>query len=228
MIYRFLSLALGIIILITGCKKNDGIVQTTAVQDQYPVHKNITVTYFYVGEPATANNDYIPNNMSSWDGKWEEHYGGVDDPDNRNGYYPAGFTPKENPFYFALPYNDFDSTGRKQSAYDLIYWAKEKTWASNESMCKNQWIKIINGNKVAYAQWEDCGPYYYDDSNYVFGNAQPMNQVKNHSSGLDVSPAVRDYLGFTGLDTASWQFVNETDVPDGPWKIIITTSQVSY
>jgi hypothetical protein len=46
-----------------------------------------------------------------WDQHWQTSYGGVDDPDRRNGYWPADFTPRENPFYVALPYGEFDALG---------------------------------------------------------------------------------------------------------------------
>ncbi|MCL5030195.1 MAG: hypothetical protein M1480_14385 [Bacteroidetes bacterium] len=128
-----------------------------------------------------------------------------------------------------MPYDDYDSSGnRRQSAYNQIYWAKEKNWTTYESMCKNRWIKITKDGKSVYAQWEDCGPFFYDDSNYVFGNSLPRNQTLNNSSGLDVSPAVRDYLGLSGLDVVDWQFVDSSDVPNGAWKIIVTTSQVDW
>jgi hypothetical protein len=48
--------------------------------------------------------------------RWEGHFGGVDDPDRRDGYFLEGFVPKENPFYFALPYTDYDEHGRKKSS----------------------------------------------------------------------------------------------------------------
>ncbi len=216
-----------IVLLISGC--NDKNIVSNPSLSTYPIHKNITVTYFWIGEPADSENGYIPNSESSWDINWQAHYGGVDDPNNRSGFYPAAFIPKENPFYFALPYDDYDSTGnRRQSAYKQIYWAKGKIWSAYESMCKNRWIKIIKGSKTVYAQWEDCGPFFYNDSNYVFGTSLPMNQTQNNSSGLDISPAVRDYLGISGLDIIDWQFVDSIDVPNGPWKLIITTSQVNW
>lgn len=47
---------------------------------------------------------------------------------------------------------------------------------------------------------------------------------------MDVSPALNGCLGFSNLDgqddRVDWQFVDEEDVPDGPWRRIITTSQV--
>ncbi len=220
-------ISISIFILFLSCCRNNNVVSAPSMS--YPIHQNITVTYFWVGEPADSNNGYIPNSQSSWDVNWQAHYGGADNPDNRNGYYPVGFIPKENPFYFALPYDDFDENGnRRQSSYNIIYWAKEKSWSRYESICKNQWIKITKGNKSVYAQWEDCGPFFYDDSNYVFGTSLPRNQMLNNSSGLDVSPAVRDYLGLSGLDTINWQFINSDDVPNGPWKLIVTTSQIDW
>ncbi len=195
---------------------------------QYPLHSNISTTYFWIGEEAGEDNKNISNSPSAWDDKWVSHYGGVDDPAKRNGFLPSKFTPKENPFYFALPYNDFDENGnRKKDIATLIPWFGEKNWGDGESICKNRWIKIIKGNKVAYAQWEDVGPFGENDSNYVFGGASPQSKT-NKDAGLDVSPAVNDYLGLKDIDTTSWQFVDQKDVPNGPWKNIVTTSGVCW
>ncbi len=211
------------LLMLSGCKNS-----TEPEEEKYPLHKNITATVFWVGEESGPENDYIPNLQSAWDDKWQEHYGGTDDPDHRNGFYPAEFTPKENPFYFALPYNDFNANGtRKANASKVVYWAKEKNWGELESMCKNRWIKITFGSKTAYAQWEDVGPFNTDDYNYVFGTSAPQNK-ENDNAGLDVSPAVRDYLGLSGMDKINWQFVDAKDVPDGPWKTIVTTSQICW
>jgi len=189
----------------------------------FPEHKNVIVSVFWVGEQADNANDFISNRASAWDINWMEHFGGVDDPENRNGFLPADFTPKENPFYFALPYNDFDSDGnRKPDAFDTVYWATDKNWGIRESMCKNQWLKINKDGLAAYAQWEDVGPFGENDGGYVFGPDDPSN-TKKSEAGLDVSPAVRDYLGLSGIDKVSRQFVRESDVPDGPWKSIVTT-----
>ncbi|MCE8426188.1 MAG: hypothetical protein J5U17_10480 [Candidatus Methanoperedens sp.] len=181
--------------------------------DQYPLHKDITVTFFWIGEEGTDENSYIPNSQSAWDSNWKDHYGGIDDPHNRNGFYPKNFTPKENPFYFALPYNDFDNNGSRRSS-------------ENESIYKNRWIKIVKGNKIAYAQWEDVGPFEEDDVDYVFGTSKPKNKINN--AGLDVSPAVRDYLGLEDIDIVDWQFVDFKDVPNSYWTEIITRSQISW
>jgi len=194
----------------------------------YFLHQNIITTYFWAGEGASDDNGGISNSASAWDEKWAKHFGGEDDPRKRNGYFPAKFTPKENPFYFALPYNDFGSNGKRRTdANSVIPWAKSRSWKSSESMCKNQWIRIVKGSKVAYAQWEDVGPFEEKDAAYVFGTAKPKN--KDHSkAGLDVSPAVRDYLGLSDVDKVDWQFINAGSVPPGPWKQIITTSQIYW
>jgi hypothetical protein len=128
----------------------------------------------------------------------------------------------------ALPYNDFDFSGdRKAEAEEKIFWWTEGDWGNRESLCKNRWLKIIKGDKSAYAQWEDVGPFFEDDSDYVFGTARPKEEADG-VAGLDVSPAIRDYLNLKEWDKIDWQFVDSSDVPDGPWKEIVTTSQVYW
>ena len=215
----YFPLIITIVILLTSCVEDS---------THYPLHQNITVTIFWIGEEGNEENDYIPNLQSVWDDKWLEHYGGVDDPNNRNGYFPADFTPLENPFYYALPYNDFDENGERKADVDqVIYWSGEQEWGELESMCKNRWIKITKGNKSVYAQWEDAGPFGEDDADYVFGDALPKNEL-NDDAGLDVSPAVRDFLSLSDIDVVNWRFVDFSEVPAGPWTEIITTSQIYW
>ena len=185
---------------------------------QYPIHKDITATVFWVGEGSSSANWYISNEESAWDENWMQSFGGEDTPEDRDGYYPDGFTPKENPFYFALPYNDFNDRGIRKDNSVQVYWKDEKNYTREESMLKNRWIIIMTDT-----QWEDTGPFEYDDVDYVFGTNKPKNTFNQHA-GLDVSPAVRDYLKLTGIDKVDWQFVDFGDVPEGPWKVIITSS----
>jgi hypothetical protein len=202
-------------------------VQSQSVRE-YPVHKNISVTLFWAGEGASDDNKQISNKSSAWDDYWTDHYGGVDSSKNRNGYAPAKFTPKENPFYFALPYNDFDKKGeRKKDIKSVIPWAKDIELGDSVSYAKNRWIKIAKGDKVAYAQWEDVGPFGENDVSYVFGSAEPQSKTNNHA-GLDVSPAVRDYLGISEKDIVNWQFVEAESVPDGPWKKVVTKTNICW
>lgn len=195
----------------------------------YPPHNNISATYFWVGEPASADNEYINNLNSAWDDQWVQDFGGVDDPTKRDAFLPSGFQPHENPFYLALPYDDFQYNGTRNPDANATYWYNEKSWPLNESMVKNRWVMITHGDRTAYAQWEDAGPFQYDDIKYVFGTSTPKNTV-NKSAGIDLSPTVWDYLGLgkRGIDKISWQFVDYSDVPDGPWKNIVTVSQVNW
>ena len=194
-------------------------VKATALPSYFS-HLNIATTVFWVGEGATAENDYIANSASAWDGNWKEHYGGYDNPDKRNGLLPAGFTPKENPFYFALPYNDTLNDKRKPTG---INCKPTTTQDDTHSWCKNTWIMIRYGDKIAYAQWEDVGPNEEDDASYVFGTMPPRNTF-GEKAGLDVSPAVRDYLGLGDTSFTDWTLVTADKVPSGPWKDIVTTS----
>jgi len=180
------------------------------------LHEDISVTVFWIGEEAGEENGNIANTASAWDDMWMSNYGGVDTPNERDGYYPGSFIPNENPFYFALPYNDYDGNGIKKTDGHCA-----------EINCKNRWIKIIKGENIAYAQWEDVGPSGEDDTAYVFATARPQNAI-NNNAGLDVSPAVRDYLNLSDIDVVSWQFIDEEDVPDGPWKAIVTTSGINW
>lgn len=194
----------------------------TQNENLYFTHNNITTTVFWAGEGSGPENGYISNIPSAWDANWMTSYGGEDSPSPRNQYLPASFTPKENPFYFALPYNDIGSNGKRKVGADN-YLSVVGGSKSPYSWMKNKWIAVKSGNKVAYAQWQDVGPYLEDDVNYVFGTAQPSNTF-GARAGLDVSPAVKDYLGIGDVSKTSWSFVEANTVPSGPWKDIVTIS----
>ncbi len=185
---------------------------------RYPWKTNIVTTVFWVGEQPTENNP-VPNNKSSWDANWTSSYGGYDTPDtsNRRNYIPVSFTPRQNPFYVALPYNDVTHGQFKPEAALVIPWFKQSFTEQGKSVCKDRWIAVRKGNRVCYAQWEDCGPFRTDHFQYVFQNERPKPNL-NHGAGLDVSPAVRDYLSLQNTDVTDWQFVEVRDVAPGPWR----------
>jgi hypothetical protein len=191
-----------------------------------PRLKVAITTVFWVGEGASAENNFISNSASAWDSFWKEHYGGFDDPDDRCGYKPCGFEPKENPFYVALPYNEFTPTGMKKASAVLVPWYEKSK--EQEPLLKNQWVKITHGGNVCYGQWEDVGPNEEDDFAYVFGSALLPKNRFGVWAGLDISPALRDCLDVQDVSLTLWGFVSEEMVPDGPWKDMITTSEVSW
>lgn len=182
---------------------------------KYPWKTNIVTTVFWVGERPTANNP-TPNCKSSWDQNWARNFGGTDHPTLRNGYLPKGFAPRQNPFYVALPYNDTTRGTTKHEARKVIPWFKQAFVRPGKSVLKGRWVAIRHNGRIAYAQWEDCGPFRTDHWQYVFGNERPLPNL-NQGAGLDVSPAVRDYLGLKGKDVCDWKFVEARDVPPGPW-----------
>jgi hypothetical protein len=98
----------------------------------------------------------------------------------------------------------------------VIPWYKEAFEREGKSVCRDRWVAIRKGDRVAYAQWSDCGPFRTDHWQYVFGNERPKPNL-NKGAGLDVSPAVRDYLGMAWTDVTDWKFVDFREVPNGPW-----------
>ncbi len=193
---------------------------TATRKGAYPWHFDITATYFYIGERPTKNNP-TPNTASSWDSAWDDNYGGFDDPNPAHRcprtYAPLAFTPQLNPFYVALPYNDIQRGGPKPEAAKVIPWYRRDKDGKYESVCRGTWVQIYYNGRYCFAQWEDCGPFVTDDWQYVFGNARPKN-TSNKGAGIDISPAVRDYLGIKGgTATVHWRFVDFSLVPGGPW-----------
>lgn len=187
---------------------------------KHPWKTGIVATVFWVGEVPTKKNP-MSNSASSWDQEWKASFGGFDDPDPRNratDYRPVSFVPKENPFYVALPYNDcVDHATTKAEARKVIPWFKDVFQKEGRSVCRNRWVAVRHGDRTCYAQWSDCGPFVTNDAGYVFGNARPAN-AKNNGAGLDLAPAVRDYLDFRSGGKCDWRFVELAEVPGGPWK----------
>jgi hypothetical protein len=213
---------------------------------RYPTHTGITATVFWIGEPI-GNGSTENNALSAYDDRWAQHYGGTDDPDytRRYPYFPA-FHPHENPFYLDLPYSDFtDSGDPRPDRMRVVPWAADDAAAIRAagargrpfSLLKNRWVKISHRRdgtvRTCFGQVEDAGPYIYDDAGYVFGRRDERPRSRRaHGAGMDVSPALRDCLGFAGLNNDSnrvdWQFVDRGDVPAGPWLRIATTRQVFW
>lgn len=191
----------------------------------YPWKTHVTATIFWCGEQPTARNP-TPNCKSSWDVKWAENFGGYDDPDpaerianHATGEFrPKDFIPKLNPFYIALPYNDvLNWKTHKPEASKVIPWFSRMNPKPGKSVLKGRWVQIFVDRRSCYAQWEDCGPWVTDDWEYVFGKKGPK-ATQNGAAGIDISPAIRDYLGVSSGKKVHWRFVEESQVPYGPWK----------
>jgi hypothetical protein len=198
----------------------------TACEDRsmhpaYPVHRDIIATVFWVGEPPSRDNGFVGNDASAWDDHWRQHFGGIDDPNYRQpgGYGPAGFRPRENPFYCALPYGEFTDSGDVRPDVHKVYWYdREHPPTDGRSILVGRWVRISLNGRTSYAQWADVGPFQTDDVDYVFGSRPPVDR----RAGIDLSPAAAGYLGVPGEARVSWQFVDADEVPAGPWTEIST------
>ncbi|MFD2256567.1 hypothetical protein ACFSSA_07760 [Luteolibacter algae] len=197
----------------------------------YPWKTYVTATIFWCGEQPTERNP-TPNCKSSWDTAWAENFGGYDDPDPKNRianhttgeFRPKNFIPKLNPFYIALPYNDVQGWSKhKPEASKVIPWFNRMRPAPGKTVLKGRWVQIFYNNRSCYAQWEDCGPWVTDDWQYVFGKNKPK-ATQNGAAGIDLSPSIRDYLGVKSGTKVHWRFVEDGQVPYGPWKKYGTTA----
>lgn len=231
----------------SGCTSNPAPPDNKATEGGYPWHTNIVATTFWVGELFDPSADDGSQVMSTYDSGWMRNYGGCDgvmksgkcETEKRteaNRYMPTGMTPKENPFYLDLPYDDVNDSKAFAERADVIPWANDPAYSGREqdksfSYMKNQWVRIRKGNVECYGQIQDAGPGQYHDKDYVFGpdDARPANKEFN-GAGMDVSPALNGCLGFEDVngesDRVDWQFVSRDQVPAGPWLDIVTTSQV--
>ena len=180
--------------------------------------KTAIATVFWVGEAGTSDNGYVANAASAWDGNWVKSFGGVDDPKDRCGFRPCGFTPKENPFYVALPYDDLTGRGTRKASAAVIPWRG----IAGKSALKNRWVAVRADSRTCYGQWQDVGPFDTDDVAYVFGDAPEPRNKRLAAAGIDLSPALRDCLQVQSISKVTWRHVEETEVPEGPWREIVT------
>src|SRR5947209_1557195 len=137
---------------VTSLAFTPGQLARNAPGQRFPWKSQIVTTLFWIGEKPAGNNP-IPNRTSSWDKEWTKNYGGFDDPypAHRSNYIPAKFTPRQNPFYCALPYNDKAREGHRPEAPRVVPWFREAYQGPGVSTCKDRWIAIRKGNRTVYA-----------------------------------------------------------------------------
>jgi hypothetical protein len=213
--------------------------------DPYPWHTNIVSTTFWVGEIFDPNASDGSQVISTYDANWYANYGGCDGAIGNggcqtqqrtaaNGYFPVSMTPKQNPFYLDLPFDDVNDSGAYGRRGQVIPWAAANPGAIRNpdvSFMKNRWVELQKAGRTCFGQIEDAGPGEYNDAAYVFGtnDARPQNS-RYGGAGLDVSPALNGCLGFAELDgdsdQVSWRFIDSGQVPSGPWTRLMTTTPV--
>jgi hypothetical protein len=224
------------------------------------LHTNIVSTTFWVGEIFDASLPDGSQMFSAYNSNWFASFGGCDGVSTgggcgteartaANGFFPTQMTPKENPFYLDLPFDDVNDGTAFKERCQVVPWATADNAASGVNHCadsnysymKNHWVQLTGpSGSVCYGQVEDAGPssgVLYHDANYVFGtaDARPANtQFSGDSSqgaGADVSPSLTGCLGFADVngdtDHVKWRFVDRSSVPAGPWLNVETSSKVS-
>lgn len=218
----------------------------TVPTTNYPWHVDIVSTTFWVGEIFDPNAADGSQMYSTYDARWYQAFGGCDGVVTAkgcateartaaNGYFPLHMSPKQNPFYLDLPYDDVNDPIGARNRANVIPWAHDPSYAAiladpNQSLMKNRWVELQRNGRTCYGQVQDAGPAVYHDAAYVFGTARPASKEFN-GAGMDVSPALNGCLAFAELDGQNdrlqWRFVDAADVPAGPWRTIVTTSRTN-
>jgi len=184
-----------------------GPVQTGA-RHSYAWKSGIAIGLFWIGKDGEKR--------SAWDDDWMKSNGGVDSPDDRNGFSAAAHVDKLNPFYVALPFNDL-AHAEAAEKWVPAAWHRQLQEGKPVSACKDRWVQVTNAEgRSCFAQWEDAGPSGDDDPEYVFGKSIPKVEDK---PAMSVSPAVAQYLELNDDITkrVAWRFIDEADVPPGQW-----------
>ena len=214
---------------------------------RYPKHTGVVATTFWVGELFDPTASDGSQAVSTYDSDWLASYGGCDgvlrsgscETEQRsadNGYFPRQMTPRENPFYLDLPFDDVNNEAAFRMRGTVIPWAGDSPYSEHRddrsvSLMKNRWVMIQANGQTCYGQIQDAGPGVYDDAGYVFGDddRRPANHRYNNA-GMDVSPALNGCLHFRDVngdnDVVDWRFVDFSEVPQGPWRRIVTVSGV--
>ncbi|KAF2078286.1 hypothetical protein CYY_000378 [Polysphondylium violaceum] len=204
----------------------------------FTTHYNIKTILHTLGDP---NIELFSGHQEStaWNADWYGKMGMT--TLEKCPYFQDFMLSNENYYFCTLPYNDIDKYGRKSSAH-LIPWATLND-PQDHSILKNKWIRVAHKNSFAFCQIEDVGPENDDDFHYVFGASHSIPE--SSVGGLAISPIVANFLGimskfYENYDSngkltttdedvrCSWQFFQEEDVPEGPWKKRVTRSKSDH
>lgn len=223
---RLALLACALSLIATSACADDS--QARTQPDDTIVHENIVTTWFQAGAPAGPDDLGISNESSAWYSDWSQHMCTVDSDGSRE----LGQKGCDNLYYFALPCADYDEAGPIPEHIEMSPWKSEV----GGSAFKNRWIQVNlqlgSLIRTVFVQWQDVGPLYTDDCEYVFGEERPRQErTGDVESALDISPAAFKYLVgdlSIGRFKTEWHFVDEAEVPPGPWTKNITTARPDW
>ncbi|MGM0462556.1 MAG: carboxypeptidase-like regulatory domain-containing protein [Fibrobacterota bacterium] len=130
------------------------------LKQSYHLHTNIMASTFWVGQGAGDDNHNISNVSSSWDSEWGDRYGLEDAPtlSRDNNFFPrdSRYRGIENPYYFALPYNDYSKT---------IFDGSDQDKVQTVANLKSEYY-------VDYNEWLNRNSVFTDRMGPVFGSDQ--------------------------------------------------------
>ena len=182
----------------------------------YPWKSGIITTEFWIGEGGSAISS-TDNVGSAWDENWRTSNRGTDNPNDRNGYAPADHAPTVNPFYVALPFNDLALSRRSASVASRVVAPSTEGWEAGFRL-----QGPLGGNEECAGARLLCAmggrwPAGFRSPRICFWKRTTVDTLTR--AGLDVSPAVFQYLGLDGSKNrlTSWKFVDDEDVPPGQW-----------
>ena len=135
-------------------------------------------------------------------------------------------TPRQNPFYLDLPFDDINNPTAFAQRGSVVPWAHEpglsgRAGDRSVSFMKNRWVKISEATGSATARSRTPGRA--TTTTRRTSSAATTDGPKNsryNGAGMDVSPALNGCLAFADLngadDRVDWRFVDDADVPAGP------------
>src|SRR5437667_9712889 len=90
---------------------------------RFPWKRDIVTTVFWIGEKPAENNP-VPNRVSSWDKEWTKNYGGIDDPVPAlpSKYTPLKFPPGLKTFYFDRPHHFKAQSAPRPETPQVVPW----------------------------------------------------------------------------------------------------------
>src|SRR5882672_4611994 len=135
---------------------------------EYPWHRNNVATTFWVGEILDRSSTDGSQEYSTYDANWLANYGGCDGVvedgvcrterrDASNGFFPTGMTPRHNPFYLDLPFDDINNATAFSMRAKVIPWANDPGYRGRAddptfSFMKNRWVELRKGATTCYGQ----------------------------------------------------------------------------
>ena len=141
---------------------------------------------------------------------------------------PCGFTPLQNPFYFALPYGEFDANGNVKPSAAEIPWYNGEDLSAPLSILKNHWIEVVHDGNTCFGQWEDVGPNGEDDLRTCSGPSDDRSNTFGAKAGARCVACALEVPWHDRQRHHLLAVRRRECCLSRPWKDIITSSGISW